>query len=311
MVFGPPTIYTWPQYQVPWNYVQNASLDLQRGVGSWVFDIGYALNLTRHSNLSYDVNALPLGTYFQPSSLDATNGNKPLPDILLRRNFYGFNTVNQYAEIGTANYNALNAQVQRRLSRGLAVGAAYTFSKAMGLTTFTPDVPNNHSWNYGNLSTNRPHNLQANWSYELPMASPQIGKLLGAIVNHWTFSGVASVQSGALYNPTFAFSSGTVPSYTGTSAVTARMVVVGDPYANVPSGSFFNPSAFALPALGTSSPTTPILGNMGGGGGLLELPHVTNIDMTVSKFIPVFSERRGFKIMVQAYNVLNHTEYSG
>jgi hypothetical protein len=89
------------------------------------------------------------------------------------------------------------------------------------------------------------------------------------------------------------------------------MVVVGDPYANVPSGSFFNPSAFALPALGTSSPTTPILGNVGGGGGLLELPHVTNIDMTVSKFIPVFGERRGFKVMVQAYNVLNHTEYSG
>jgi hypothetical protein len=42
----------------------------------------------------------------------------------------------------------------------------------------------------GNLSTNRPHNLQANWSYELPMASPQIGKVLGAIVNHWTFSGI-------------------------------------------------------------------------------------------------------------------------
>ena len=309
LVFGPPTIYGWPQNQIPWNYVQNASLDVQHIVGSWLFDVGYALNLTRHSNLNYDINALPLGTYFQKSSLDPTNGNKPLPDILLRQSFYGFNTVNQYAEIGTANYNALNAQVQRRLSAGLALGVAYTYSKAMGLTTFTPDVPNNHSWNYGVLSTNRPHNLQANWSWDLP--SPQVGKALGAVINHWTFSGVASVQSGSVYNPSFAFSSGTVPSYTGTSDVTARMVVTGNPYANIPNGSFFNPSAFALPALGTASPSTPILGDMGGGAGVLELPHVTNVDMTMSKFIPIFSERRGLKIMVQAYNILNHTEYSG
>ena len=51
---------------------------------------------------------------------------------------------------------------------------------------------------------------------------------------------------------------------------------------------------------------------MGGGGGLLELPHVTNFDMTLSKFIPIGeSERRGFKVMVQAYNIFNHSEYSG
>ena len=311
LIYGPPTITSWPTKQIPWNYVENASLDVQHTFGSWLADVGYSLNLTRHSNLSYDLNALPLGTYFQPSSLDPTNGNKPLPDILLRSNFYGFNTVNQYAEIGTANYNALNAQLTRRFSHGLAIGVAYTFSHALGATSYTPDVPSNHSWNYGNLSTNRPHNLGINWSYDLPMASQYIGKFFGAITDHWTFSGVASVQSGVVYNPSFAFSSGTVPSYTGTSAVTARMLVVGNPYANVPAGSFFNPAAFALPALGTSSPSNPILGDMGGGAGLLELPHITNFDMTLSKFIPVFGERRGFKIMVQAYNIFNHTEYSG
>jgi hypothetical protein len=63
--------------------------------------------------------------------------------------------------------------------------------------------------------------------------------------------------------------------------------------------------------MGTASPSAPILGDMGGGGGLLELPHVTNFDMTMSKFIPIFGERRGFKIMVQAYNIFNHTEISG
>jgi hypothetical protein len=310
LVYGPPTITAWPTQPVPWNYVQNGSLDLQRIMGSWLVSVGYSFNLQRHYNLSYDINALPLGTYFQSSSLDPTNGNKPLPDILLRTTYRGFNTINQYHEIGNSNYNALNTQLQRRLSHGLAIGAAYTFSKGLGFTTYTPDVPNNRSWNYGNVSINRPHNLAVNWNWELPASSRHVGKYVGAVTDHWTFSGVASVQSGGLYNPSFSFSSGTVPSYTGTSAVTARMVVVGNPYANVPAGAFFNPNAFALPALGANSPSTPILGDMGGGSGLLELPHVTNFDMTMSKFIPIFGERRGLKIMVQAYNIFNHSEYN-
>ena len=86
-------------------------------------------------------------------------------------------------------------------------------------------------------------------------------------------------------------------------------MVVGDPYANVPAGAYFNPAAFALPALGTVSPTTPALGNLQGGSGVLSLPLVSNWDMTMAKFIPVgLGERRGIRIQVQAYNAFNHTQ---
>jgi hypothetical protein len=310
LVYGPPTLYSWPSNSIPWNYVQNGNIDLQRVFGSWLVSLGYSFNLQRHYNLSYNINALPLGTYFQPSSLDSTNGNKPLPDILLRSNYYGFNVIDQYSEIGNSNYNALNAQIQHRFSHGLQFGAAYTFSKGLGVLSYTPDVPSNHSWNYGNVSINRPNNLQINWSYDFPSLSQHVGKFLGAITDHWTYSGVASVQSGALYTPSFTLTTGTTPVYTGTSDVTARLNVVGNPYANVPAGDVFNPAAFALPARGTAAPSSPILGDLGGGSGILELPHVINFDMTMSKFIPV-KEQRGFKIMVQAYNVFNHTEFSG
>ncbi|HEY1337798.1 MAG TPA: hypothetical protein VGF59_09830, partial [Bryobacteraceae bacterium] len=60
--------------------------------------------------------------------------------------------------------------------------------------------------------------------------------------------------------------------------------------------------------LGTASPATPVLGNLGGGSGVLSYPHVTNFDMTLGKFIPMFGERRGMRIQAQAYNVFNHTE---
>ncbi len=55
-----------------------------------------------------------------------------------------------------------------------------------------------------------------------------------------------------------------------------------------------------------------MLGNLGGGAGVLTLPHTTNFDVTLTKVIPILgSEKRVLKLQVQAYNVFNHTEISG
>jgi hypothetical protein len=309
LVFGPQTYYSWPNGDVPWNGVRNASLDIQRQFGGMVVDIGYTGNWSYNQNLNYNINPIPVGGRFLPANADATNGGKPLPDVLLRTAYPGFNTINSYAEIGHANYHALTASLQRRLTHGLAFGAAYTYSKAMGTTAFNPVVPDNEAWNYGRLSSDRRHNLQVNWAYELPKASKYLGRFTSPFLDHWVYSGVMSSTSGGPYSPGFSFASGSTPDYTGTPDVSARINVVGDPYANVPAGALFNPAAFALPALGTNSPSTPVLGNLGGGAGVLSYPHVTNFDMTMAKFIPVgLGERRGLRIQVQAYNAFNHTE---
>jgi hypothetical protein len=309
LVFGPQTYYAWPSSNIPWNGVRNASLDIQRSIAGMTVDVGYTGNWSYNQNLNYNINPIPVGGRFQPANADPTNGGKPLPDVLLRTAFKGFNTLNQYAEIGHANYNALTASVQRRLSHGLAFGLAYTYSKAMGTTLFNPVVPDNEAWNYGRLGSDRRHNLQVNWAYELPRASRYVGKFAGVVLDHWTYSGVMSSTSGGPYNPGFGFASGSTPDYTGTPDVSARIAVVGNPYANVPAGAYFNPAAFALPALGTAAPSSPVLGNLGGGVGVLSYPHITNFDMTMGKFIPVgLGERRGLRIQVQAYNAFNHTE---
>jgi hypothetical protein len=181
----------------------------------------------------------------------------------------------------------------------------------MGTTSFNPVVPNNEVWNYGRLSFDRRQNLQTNWSYDIPGLGQKFhSKLLGAFVDHWTLSGIFSVQSGAPFNPGGPNVNGTAPDYTGTPDVGARVNVVGNPMANVPAGLYYNPSAFAPPALG-STITTPVLGNLGGGSGVLSLPKVVNVDATMSKFIPLFGERKGLKLQAQAYNMFNHPEYNG
>lgn len=312
LIFGPQTYYAWPQAQVPWNGARNASIDIQHSMAGVVFDIGYTGNWGFNQNISYNINPIPIGTRFLPQNADPTNGGKPLPDVLLRSKYPGFNVINQYAEIGNTNYNALTLTGQRRLSHGLAFGASYTFSKAMYLNTYTPVVPNNESWNYGRSNTDRTHHLVVNYSYEIPRAERFVGRYLSVITDHWTYSGVFVFSTGAPYNPGCGFASGTQPDYTGTPDVSARCMVVGNPYSNIPAGAYFNPAAFALPALGTVSPATPQLGDLGGGSGVLSYPHFTNFDMTMFKRIPIgLGERRGFEIQVQAYNVFNHTEISG
>jgi hypothetical protein len=309
LVFGPQTYYAWPTSQIPWNGVRNWSLDIQRSMAGMAFDIGYTGNISYNQNLSYNINPIPIGGRFLPANTDPTNGGKPLPDVLLRTVYPGYSTVNQYAEIGHANYHALTASVQRRLSRGLAFGAAYTYSKALGTTSFNPVVPNNESWNYGRLTFDRRQNLQINYNYDLPKASKYLGKVAGIFLDRWSYSGLISVTSGGPYNPGCGFASGSTPDYTGTPDVSARCNVVGNPLSNVPAGAYFNPAAFALPALGTNSPATPVLGNLGGGSGVLSYPLVSNWDMTMGKFIPIgLGERRGFRIQVQAYNAFNHTQ---
>ncbi|HVV47464.1 MAG TPA: hypothetical protein VHC72_19775, partial [Bryobacteraceae bacterium] len=88
----------------------------------------------------------------------------------------------------------------------------------------------------------------------------------------------------------------------------------GDPLANVMAGRYFNPAAFAMPALATGPNNSivgpPALGNLGGGAGVLRRPTITNFDMTLTKVIPLGSEKRVLKLQAQAYNAFNHAEFN-
>jgi len=313
LVFGPNTIYMWPQGNIPWDRAQNASLNVQRQLTrNMVVDVGWSGDWGYNQQLSYDINPIPIGTRapFNPANADSTNGGKTLPDVLLRTVYPGFNTINGYNHLGSSSYEALTASLQQRYSHGLALGIAYTYSHALGLAAFNPVVPNNHEWNYGNQGFDRPQNMQVNWSYEIPGLGKALNsKILGAVVDRWTLSGIFSALTGPNFNPGFSITPST-PDYTGTPDVGARINVIGNPFANVPAGRYFNPAAFAPPALGTTV-TTPVLGNLGGGSGVMFLPTIFNVDATMSKFIPIFGEGRGLKLEVQAYNALNHPEFVG
>jgi len=327
-----PTVYP---ANVKWDTVQSASADLQHTFGNaLVMDVGYTLQYVYHEHLTYDENYIPVGGEwpFTQSNLDPTTGGSTSNNLnsnLERTIFpgYGSITVNQF--LGHSNYNALTSKLEKRYSHGLAFGAAFTYSKAMGTTGYSPvltgigNVPSNEAWNYGRIGTDRPINLQVSYSYDLPGIAKKFGvKGLGYITDHWQLSGISSVQSGAPYNPGCGLTSGSTSvtgGYTGTPDVGNRCQVIGNALTNVPTNGngkvYFNPAAFAMPALATGPNNSivgpPALGNLGGGAGVLTLPHITNFDMTMTKSIPLGSEKRVLKIQVQAYNVFNHPEFNG
>jgi hypothetical protein len=323
----------WTFGRVPFDAVQNASLDIQRNVGkSMIIDVGYTLNYSYNQKTSYNINYIPIGAGwpFNPAALDPTTAGNTSNSIqqyqggILQRTIYpGFNGISSAFFYLHNNYNGLTVNVSKRMSHGLTWGAVYTFSRGMGTTTYTPVVANNDAWNYGRLSTDRRNNLQVNYSYDLPSPAKSMGvKGLGYITDHWQLSGITSFQSGAPYNPGCGFTSGTASvtgGFTGTPDVGNRCNVVGDPLSNVGTNGngkvYFNPSAYQMPALPTGPNNSivgpPALGNQGGGAGPLTLPHVTNFDVTLTKSLPLGSERRVLKLQAQAYNIFNHTEISG
>ncbi len=330
---------SWTTGKVPFDAVQNASLDIQRNVGrSLVVDIGYTLNYSYNQKLTYNDTSIPIGAGwpFTPSALDPTTAGNSSNSIqqyqggILQRTIYpGYNSISSAYFLGHNNYNAFTANVSKRLSHGLAWGAVYTLSKGLGTTTYTPVVANNESWNYGRLASDRRNNLQVNYNYDIPGPAKAMGiKGLGLLTDHWSLSGITSFQSGAPFNPTCALTSGAANitgGYSGTPDLAAanatsaiRCNVVGDPTtgmgANGNGTVYFNAAAYAMPALPTGPNNSivgpPAIGNVSGGSGSLSNPHVTNFDVTLTKNFALGSEKRVLKIQAQAYNVFNHTEIS-
>jgi hypothetical protein len=107
------------------------STGVQREVGfATVIDVAVVGNLGRHLMMAQNLNQLPYGVRFLPSSQDPTLPGKPLADNFLRP-YPGLGTVTYREPIGNSSYYALQTQANRRFSHGLEFKANWTWSKSM------------------------------------------------------------------------------------------------------------------------------------------------------------------------------------
>src|SRR5262249_44184198 len=161
-----------------------------------VLSVGYVGTLSRHLPEDINLNAIPYGFLFTREAQDPSlfpgnvvptedtgiaqvykdaglkfDGSKALAQDFLRR-YQGYNTIDFKTFGGSANYHSLQATVQRRFKQGLNLGAAYTWSKALGTAQDAEgnfiNIVCSRCYDYRVLSFDRTHNLGINYLLGLP-----------------------------------------------------------------------------------------------------------------------------------------------
>jgi hypothetical protein len=284
----------------------NFSFSVQQNIGAnIVVDAGYVGSLGRHLWRLRDLNWIPFGANFRPENRDPSLASGPLAPSFLRP-YTGFAEIPKIEYDATSNYHSMQLNVNRRFTRGLQIGGAWTWSKGMDYGQGSNQNPGYISsqlparWFYSLADIDRTHMLKLNWVWDLPKI-PVGAKALDLVVNNWQISGIASFISG---RPTgVGWSTTSAIDVTGTPSDSARIVVTGNPVLPKGERTFgqnFRTDAFRAPAVGT-------IGNAA--RTLLRQPGTNNWDITAAKNIPVH-ERFRIQLRCELYNAFNHTQFS-
>jgi hypothetical protein len=207
---------------------------------------------------------------------------------------------------GDSNYNGLEASLDKRLSAGLSVMAAYTWSKTLSDVPGDPlagggglGVQNSRDVEaiYGPVDFNEGQRLTFAYDYNLPFGHGQKflshERVASEILGGWQATGVFTYHGGL---PFTVEASGNNP-YVGQEATAYPNRICNGA---LPSGQrtvsgWYNPACFVVP--------TPFaLGNEG--SNILTGPSLTTLDFGLLKSFPLGEQRR-LEFRWEAFNIAN------
>ena len=275
--------------------MQQWNLTVERQVGSsWVFSTAYVGTRGTHLNIALDENVAFPG----PGSVPA------------RRPYPNYATISSWEPRGPSSYNGLQASAQKRLSQGISLLAAYTYSKSLdegaggnsssGESRNNIQNPRNLSADYGPSNFNYKQRFTLSTVVELPFGHGRkfLGNARGfenALVGGWQLTSIATIQSGA----PFSVSLSTPTANTGTFTRPDRVCDGNLPTDQQRLNAFYNVSCFKAPAQYT-------FGNAG--RNILVGPGLATWDLGASKDF-LFTEKAGVQFRSEFFNVLNRANF--
>jgi len=282
--------------------IYNLTFGVQQDVGlATLVDVSYVATLARRLHQTRNLNTLPYGVRFLPQNADPSIPSRPLPDDFLRP-LPGYSGITYADNAYSSNYHSLQATVNRRFTKGLQFGLAYTYSKSMdysGIPIYRPL----RVWSYGKSGSDQTHNLVLNYIWDLPKMSARWGNPVARrLLDHWQISGITAFVSGQPSGVGFS-TTDTVDLNGGGDGT--RILVTGKaqlPHGERTFGRWFQTGVFARPPRGDpgDAPKDVFRG-----------PGHNNWDLALVKNIPVYGESRYFQFRWEMYNTFNHTQYSG
>ena len=233
------------------------SLMIQQNVGfGTVVEAAYVFNWRRHVPDTRQINAIPIYGEYNPSwaspmtgYLYANASGKDLSDNYFRP-LKGLGSMNTSQFEQSTDYNALQINLRRNMTKHLSYGLAYTLAKTMSGSTDPLFADKFRNWGPSYFAA--PQVMAINYVYEVPNLGQKLNfKALGWVTDHWTVSGITQVRSDRVAGvPGISFSGTSTtnasPNFTG-SPDGARMFVIGN--TQLPSGQA---SFVGGPAVATS-----------------------------------------------------------
>ncbi|MGH9482913.1 MAG: carboxypeptidase regulatory-like domain-containing protein, partial [Terriglobales bacterium] len=218
-----------------------------------------------------------------------------------------YSTIGGVDDGGTASYNALILGERHRLSHGLSLQANLTWAHCIAdpatteITGPTYDNPTNRRMDRGNCSSDLPVVLNASFIAD----SPWHFHGAGALANDWQWSTIYSWRSGGFSNPGLSGvvtdpalnGIGSRPDRGSSSPLLGSLTPVGT-QGNL---QYLSLTAYAVPSFGSFGDAGP---------GTIPDPHFTQIDMSLSRIVPM-GEARSVQLRWDVFNVLNLVNLNG
>ncbi len=234
--------------------------------------------------------------------------------------------------LGFANYQALQGEVRRSLSKGLSFQADYTWAKNIsdaqgsdaptafsGEEAYAAEIGNrfNVASDRGNVVGTPRQRLLLTGIYQLPFGAGRTwltSGILSAVLGGWNLSTITTMQTGQWLTPTInptgpnSYDPTQINDQSNTdianrAGAVLRPDCIGNPIpSNRTSGQYFNINAF--------SSTPPGAGRFGNCGvGILQGPGMIDVDLGLAKQFPI-GERARLRFEISFTNVLNHVSYA-
>lgn len=185
-----------PQWHTP--YYQAFNLSVQQEIlPNTKLEVAYVGGLGRHLLGDVDLNQPTVAARLASDAANASTGDYVNLNAL--RPYAGFARITSRNTEFTSNYNSLQISLNRQVGRGLNLGLAYTYSKAMTTNTDDRGIPTDNTYNlkmdYGPSYYNPPQVLVFNYVYDLPFYKGQHG-LVGHVLGGWEVSGITTIETG-------------------------------------------------------------------------------------------------------------------
>jgi hypothetical protein len=303
-------------------YVQAFHLSVQQQLPrKTTLEIAYVGSHGVHIAALADYNQARLCTAAEISSGACTSSGSA--SLLNRRPIANFTDILTETNADFLTYNSLQTKLEHRFSDGFFLINSFTWSQAYNNSSADLESNNGDSAvvNIANIrgdrgpsGYNQPLNDTTSFIVDLPFG---VGHRWGSaapkweqqILGGWQLTGINSVTSGVPLNLTYTANSNQVVSTTS-SAYSLRPNLISTPHAvyghslmktNSAVNGYLNSAALSVPA------GSQLFGNAG--RNILRGPAFGQFDLSAHKTFPLFTEAQSLEFRIEAFNVLNATNY--